>query len=90
MGQKVKSLITLKMIIDFSAFIFLGLAMFSGPVSLISALGSAAAPIFIFLITSFSTFYIPHVVREEISKHAVLTKFLAIALIIIGIISINF
>ena len=89
MGQRVKSLITLKMIIDFSAFIFLGLAMFSGPVSLISALGSAVAPIFIFLITSFSTFYVPHIVREEISKQAVLAKFLAIALIIIGIIFIN-
>ena len=49
--KKIKSLLGTKMIIDFSAFIVLGYATVYGPISLISALGSSAAPVFIFIIT---------------------------------------
>ena len=81
--------ISSKMIIDFSAFIILGLAMVSGPVALISALGSSLAPIIIFLLTTLTTLYLPNLIKEEINKKIVLIKLLAIALIIAGIIFIN-
>ena len=89
MKKNAKLLITSKMLIDFSAFIVIGLAMVSGPISLISALGSSTAPIFIFLITLFTTFYLPRLLKEQISKKIVLIKLIAIALIIVGIVFIN-
>ena len=89
MRKGIRSLIILKMIIDFSAFILLGLAILNGPISLISALGSATAPIFIFLITLFTSIYLPKIVKEEIDKKSILTKLLAISLIIIGIVFVN-
>ena len=89
MKPGIKSLIALKMFIDFSAFIVLGLAVLNGPIALISALGSAAAPIFIFLITIFTTIYLPHIIKENISGKIILIKILAIALTIAGIVFVN-
>lgn len=89
MGSSIKGLLGFKMIIDFSAFIFLGFAILNGPISLISALGSATAPIFIFFITLFTSIYLPNVIKEEIGKKSILTKVAAILLIIIGIIFVN-
>ncbi len=89
MKSSIKGLIGFKMIVDFSAFIFLGFAILNGPISLVSALGSSTAPIFIFFITLLTTVYIPNVIKEVIDKKAVLTKILAIILIIIGIFIIN-
>ena len=86
MRKGIKSLITFKMIFDFSAFIILGFAILNGPISLISALGSATAPIFIFIITLLTTLYVPHLVKEDVDKKTVLTKIAAIVLIIVGII----
>ena len=86
MGAKAKALLGLKMLIDFFAFIFLGYALLNGPVSLVSALGSASAPVFIFIITLVTSIYLPKIVKEEISKKTVFTKLLAIILIIIGIV----
>ena len=84
-----KTFITSKMLIDFSAFIILGLAIVGGPIALISALGSSLAPIFIFALTVLTTIYLPNLIKEEINKKIVLIKLLAIALIIAGIIFIN-
>ncbi len=89
MESGIKGLLGFKMLIDFSAFIFLGFAILKGPVSLISALGSATAPIFIFIITLFTSLYLPHVVKEIIDKKSILTKIAAIILIIAGIIFVN-
>lgn len=89
MNVNVKSLMLLKMAVDFSAFIVLGLAILSGPISLVSALGGASAPIFIFVITLFTTIYFPHIVREDIDKRSLLAKMLAIMLAIVGIILVN-
>ena len=89
MKSSAKKLIGFKMIVDFSAFIFLGYALFNGPVSIVSALGSAAAPTFIFFITVFTSIYLPNLVKEEIDRKSVLTKIAAIALIIAGIIFVN-
>ena len=90
MRRNSKFLITSKMIIDFSAFIILGLAIIKGPIALISALGSAAAPIFIFLITLFTTIFLPQIIKEDISRKTILIKILAIALTIIGIVFVNY
>ena len=89
MKSGAKGLIGFKMIVDFSAFMFLGYAMLNGPISLISALGSAAAPMFIFFITVFTSIYLPHLVKENIDRKSILTKIMAIALIIAGIIFVN-
>ena len=89
MKSSMKALLGFKMVIDFSAFIFLGYAILNGPISLVSALGSASAPVFIFIITLFTSIYLPHIVKEEISKKSILTKISAIILIIIGIVFVN-
>lgn len=82
-------LVGFKMIIDFSAFIILGYAILNGPVSLVSALGSATAPIFIFFITLFTSAYLPQLVKENIDKTAILAKAAAILLIITGTVFVN-
>ena len=89
MSPSAKSLISVKMLIDFSAFILLGYAMLTGPVYLINALGSAAAPVFIFLITTLTSIYLPNIVKENIDKRSIITKLSAIILIIAGIFFIN-
>ena len=89
MKPTIKGMITLKQFIDFLAFIILGLAILNGPIALISALGSAVAPIFIFLITVLTTFYLPNILKENLDKKNVLIKILAIALTVIGIIFVN-
>lgn len=89
MNPKAKGLIGFKMLIDFSAFVFLGYALLNGPVSLVSALGNTTIPIFIFLITLVTSLYFPKIIKEEIDKKIILTKILAIAFIITGIAFIN-
>ena len=89
MKNNIKGLLTLKIIIDFSAFIFSGYAIFNGPISLVTVLASSVAPLFVFIVALFTTIYFPKLVKEEINKKAILTKLLAIALIIIGIVFIN-
>jgi len=82
-------LLTFKIVIDFSAFIFSGYAILNGPASLVSALATSVQPIFIFILTLFTSIYLPSIIKEGIDKKAILTKLAAIALIIIGIVFIN-
>ena len=89
MKPKVKGLMIFKMVIDFSAFIFSGLAILNGPISLVTALSSAALPLFVFAFALITSIYLPKLIKEQIDKKAVLTKAAAITLIIIGIIFIN-
>ncbi len=89
MPKRARSLIGVKMLADFSAFILLGYAMLNGPVSLITALGSSTAPIFIFIITLFSSVYLPGIIKEKIDKKSIIAKLLAIIFIIAGIIFVN-
>ncbi len=89
MRSKIRNLLIFKMVIDFSAFVFAGYALLKGPVSLISALSTAVAPLFTFAIALFMTLYFPMVIKEKIDKRAVFTKLLAILLIIAGIAFIN-
>lgn len=89
MTLKIKGLIIFKMLIDFSAFIFSGYAISNGPISLITALGSSALPLFVFMLALFMSAYFPNIVKEDISKKVILTKLFAIVLIAIGIAFIN-
>ena len=78
-----------KMLIDFSAFIVLGLAMADGPISLITALGSALAPVFVISLTSAATIYIPSLINEQTTKKIIFIKLAAVILIIAGIVFVN-
>ena len=89
MKPKIKGLMVLKMLIDFSALIFIGYAILNGPVSLVSALGSSALPLFVFILALITSIYLPKLVKEDIDRKAILTKLAAIALMIIGISFIN-
>ena len=89
MKKSIKALIISKQFVDFLAFIVLGLAILNGPIALISALGSAAAPIFIFALTVATTTYLPNLIKEEINKNIVFIKLAAILLIIAGIVFMN-
>ncbi len=89
MKPKIKGLMIFKMIIDFSSFTFAGYALMKGPTSLVAALSSSLLPLFVFLLAVFISIYLPKIVKEQINKKTILTKLLAIALIIVGIGFIN-
>ncbi len=85
MKGSVRALLGGKMAIDFTAFVLSDYAIFIGPVSLISALSNAAAPLFVFMLASLATIYLPYLIREDIHKKNVLIKLTAFGLIIFGI-----
>ena len=89
MKNSIKSLLSFKILIDFSAFTFAGYALLNGRASLVSALSSSIQPIIVFAITLFTSIYIPKLVKEEIDAKVLLTKLLAILFIIIGIVFVN-
>ena len=89
MKKNIKGLLGFKMVIDFSAFIISDFALLLGPVSLVSALSSSSAPVFVFALSSLVSVYFPYLVKEDISIKTILTKLFAIALIIIGIVFVN-
>ena len=89
MKNKIKALLGFKMIIDFSAFIFSGYAILNGTASLVSALSSSAAPLFVIIAVLFTSIYLPKLIKEELNKKAILTKILAIILILVGIVFVN-
>jgi len=89
MRAKMKSLLSFKMAIDFSAFILADYALLIGPVSLVSALSSSSAPLFVFALALLASIYLPKIIKEDISKTAIITKGIAIAFVIAGIAIIN-
>ena len=89
-GSKTRVLLGFKMLIDFIAFIFAGYALQIGQAPLVSALASTFLPLFVFLLTVIISIYFPRILNEKIDKKAVFTKILAIALIVIGIMFVNF
>jgi drug/metabolite transporter (DMT)-like permease len=84
-----KKLMCFKMVIDFSAFIFYGIAISNGPISIISAFSGAVIPIMVFLIALALTKAYPHILKEDVSSKALFWKTLSIALVIAGIIFVN-
>ena len=89
MANKIKGLLGFKMIIDFSAMIISGFAVLMGPIYLVSALASSVLPLFVFILASITSVYIPKIVKEDIDKKTILTKTLSIVMIIIGVVFIN-
>ena len=89
MKNRIKGLLTFKMVIDFSAFIFSGYAILNGPISLVAALSSSAAPLLVFVLSSATSLYFPQLIKENIDKKSISTKIIAIVLIIVGIIFVN-
>ncbi|MDP3765997.1 MAG: EamA family transporter [Nanoarchaeota archaeon] len=90
MKNKIRLLLSFKMIVDFSAFIFAGYAIVNAPViALISALASSIQPVFIFILALFTSIYFPKIIKEGLDKRSLLTKLLAIALVITGIVFVN-
>ena len=89
MEPKIIWLLIFKMVIDFIGFIFGGLALSQGVVSLVSVLGSSTLPLLVFIITLITSLYIPNILSEDINKRILLTKIAAITLIITGIVFIN-
>lgn len=85
MKNKIKALLGAKMAIDFAAFALSDYAISVGAVSLISALSNATAPLFVFMLASLATIYLPSFIDEDIHKRNILTKLAALGLIIVGI-----
>ncbi len=89
MKPRIKALMTLKMVIDFSAFIFAGYALLNGVTSLYAALSASALPLFVFILTLITSIYLPKLVKEDIYKKTILIKLFAFVLIVIGIFFVN-
>lgn len=60
-----------------------------GPVSLVSVLGGSG-PFFVFLYGVILSVWFPQIIKEDISKSIVIAKLIAIGLIFIGVLFINF
>lgn len=89
MKTGIKKLLGFKMAVDFSAFVFASYALSKGQASLVGVLETAAAPLFVFILTLFTSFYFPGIIREKIDKKTIITKISAILLAIIGILFVN-
>ena len=90
MKNRIRGLLCFKMVVDFFSFVFAGYAIINAPaIALISALASSIQPVFIFILTLFTSIYFPRIIKEGLDKRSLLTKLLAIALIIIGIVFVN-
>ena len=85
MKPKIKGLMVFKMIIDFIAFVFSGYAIKNAPISLVTALSSAALPLFVFFLVLISSVYFPMLIKEDMEKKTVIIKLLSIVVIIIGL-----
>src|SRR3989344_9489064 len=72
MAIKVKGLLGFKMAMDFSAFVMSDFAILIGPVALVSALASASAPVFIFILALLVSLYFPNLDREDTANITIL------------------
>ena len=90
MNNKAKEILGFKMLIDYSSFIFAAYALASVPaIALMSALAGSMQPVFVFILTLFTSIYLPKLVKEEIDRKSILTKLFALAMILIGILFVN-
>lgn len=89
MKTGIRGLLGLKMVIDFSSFVFANYALLNGPVALVAALETSISPLFVLIMTLAISFYFPGILKEEMSKKAILIKLSAIVLIAIGIVFVS-
>lgn len=71
-----------------AGFIVFGLAIMTGSASLSAALVQLSA-FYVFIIATFLSRFLPHILEEAIDRKALLTKAVAIAMIIAGVFVIN-
>ena len=71
------------------AVVFFYLAMQAGPISLVSA-AYGVNPVFVFAISIFLSLFFPKINKENLSREVLFLKFLAIFLIVGGVVLINF
>jgi uncharacterized membrane protein len=90
MGSFPKSLVIIKMPLDFLAGISIDLGILAGPLILVSAMGSSTAPLFVFILALLVSIFLPNIIKEDIDKKTILIKAAAILLVIAGIMFIDF
>lgn len=71
-----------------AGFIVFGLALMTGSASLSAALVQLAA-FYVFIIATFLSRFLPHILEEPLDRKTLLTKAVAIAIIIAGVFAIN-
>ena len=71
-----------------AGFIVFGLAIMTGSASLSAALVQLAA-FYVFIMATFLSRFLPHILEEKIDKKALLTKAVAILMIVAGVFAIN-
>jgi hypothetical protein len=54
-----------------------------GPVTLVNSIG-ALQPLFVLMMTLLFSMFLPHIMKEEIDRHTIFMKVIAIALLIVG------
>ena len=65
------------------------LALAKGPVSLIGAVSNGVYPLLMFIYTTISSLFFPHIIKERIEKEVIFLKLLAIVLIVGGVVIIS-
>lgn len=76
-------------LIGFAGVIFFYLALFSGPVSLVSAV-YGITPLLVFVNLIIISRFLPKLIHEDLSRQALLAKGIAIILTVVGVVLINF
>ena len=89
MKTSLRSLLGFKMIVDFSAFVFSGYALMSGPASLTTVLSSSVSPLFMLILVLITSKFMPQILKEDFGKKSILIKLSAIVLIMIGIVFVS-
>lgn len=84
-GNRVVGFITLSEALAVAALLVFTIAISLGPVTLVNSVG-ALQPLFVLAITIIFSRFFPHIMKEEIDKHTVILKAVAIALMIAGMI----
>lgn len=87
-NKKVFMVIFFRWFLGFLASCLFYLALVRGPISLIGAV-NGIGPMLVFLFSTFLTFFFPKIIKEKISQEVLLLKFLAIILIVGGVVMIN-
>ena len=82
--NNIKMLISWKAIMDIFALAAINYALFLGSPSLVSALGEAVYPFFVFIIALALSYALPHILKEEADRKSLLIKSCALIIIVIG------
>jgi len=82
-GRRVIGLIALSEVFAVVALCLFTIAISLGPVTLVNSLG-ALQPLFVLVIMVMFSNFFPHILKEEVDRHTIALKLIAIVLMIIG------